>query len=49
MAITAAASITHDSGFHMNPRNLSTLLSCKQNIQLHGANIHIHNGKKKQN
>ena len=47
LAITAAASITHDSGFHMNPRNLSTLLSCKQNIQLHGANIHIHNGKKK--
>lgn len=28
MAITAAISITHESGFHMNPKNLSSLLSC---------------------
>ena len=24
----AALSMTHESGFHMNPKNLSTLLSC---------------------
>ena len=28
MAMIAAASITHESGFHMNPRNLRILLSC---------------------
>jgi hypothetical protein len=29
MAIIAAASITQESGFHMNPRNLTNLLSCQ--------------------
>ena len=29
MAMMAAASMTQDSGFHMKPRNLRTLLSCK--------------------
>jgi hypothetical protein len=29
MAMIAAASMTHDSGFHMNPRNLKNLLSCR--------------------
>lgn len=28
IAISAAASITHDNGFHMNPKNFSNLLSC---------------------
>jgi hypothetical protein len=28
MAMTAAASMTQDSGFHMNPKNLKILLSC---------------------
>jgi len=28
MAMTAAISMTQDSGFHMNPRNLRILLSC---------------------
>ncbi|URD95349.1 hypothetical protein MUK42_29021, partial [Musa troglodytarum] len=28
MAITAAASMTQDRGFHMNPKNFKTLLSC---------------------
>ena len=27
MAIIAAASMTHESGFHINPRNFSILLS----------------------
>ncbi|KVH72628.1 hypothetical protein Ccrd_025584 [Cynara cardunculus var. scolymus] len=32
IAIIAAASMTHDKGFHINPRNLRNLLSCvKQN------------------
>lgn len=29
MDIIAAASMTHDRGFHMNPKNLRSLLSCK--------------------
>jgi len=28
MAIMAAASITHESGFHIKPRNFSNLFSC---------------------
>jgi hypothetical protein len=28
MAMRAAASITHDKGFHINPKNFSILLSC---------------------
>jgi acid phosphatase family membrane protein YuiD len=28
IAMIAAASITHDRGFHMNPKNLRNLLSC---------------------
>lgn len=28
MAMIAAASITHERGFHINPRNFKTLLSC---------------------
>jgi hypothetical protein len=28
MAMIAAASITHDNGFHMNPKNLRILLCC---------------------
>lgn len=28
MAMIAAASITHDRGFHINPKNFKTLLSC---------------------
>jgi hypothetical protein len=31
MAIIAAASITHDNGFHIKPKNLSILLSCNAN------------------
>lgn len=37
MAMMAAISMTHDSGFHMNPRNLRSLLSCyylKSELQL---------------
>jgi hypothetical protein len=30
IAMMAAASITHDKGFHMNPRNLRNLDSCTQ-------------------
>ncbi|KAM0957065.1 hypothetical protein ACFX2A_025766 [Malus domestica] len=30
MAMIAAASITHDRGFHMKPKNLSTLFSCSK-------------------
>lgn len=29
MAMIAAASITHDKGFHIKPRNLRILLSCE--------------------
>jgi hypothetical protein len=29
IAMIAAASMTHESGFHMKPRNLRILLSCK--------------------
>lgn len=29
IAMIAAASITHERGFHMNPKNLRILLSCK--------------------
>ncbi|BAT18278.1 Os12g0638750 [Oryza sativa Japonica Group] len=29
MAMIAAASMTHESGFHMNPKNLRNLLSCQ--------------------
>jgi len=29
MAIIAAASITQDSGFHINPKYFNILLSCK--------------------
>jgi hypothetical protein len=28
MAMIAAASMTQDSGFHMNPKNFKNLLSC---------------------
>jgi hypothetical protein len=28
IAISAAASITHNNGFHIKPRNLRNLLSC---------------------
>jgi hypothetical protein len=28
IGISAAASITHDNGFHMKPRNLRNLFSC---------------------
>jgi hypothetical protein len=31
MAMIAAASITQDKGFHINPKNFSILLSCKRN------------------
>jgi hypothetical protein len=30
IAMMAAASITHDKGFHMNPRNLRNFDSCTQ-------------------
>jgi len=30
MAMIAAASITHDRGFHIKPKNLSNLLSCSR-------------------
>jgi len=33
MAINAAASMTHDNGFHINPRNLRILLSCSSNTK----------------
>jgi hypothetical protein len=29
IAMIAAASITHESGFHINPKNFKNLLSCK--------------------
>jgi len=29
MAIIAAASMTQDNGFHMNPKNLRILLCCR--------------------
>jgi hypothetical protein len=31
LAIVVVASITHDNGFHINPKNLSILLSFKAN------------------
>jgi len=31
MAMIAAASMTHEGGFHINPKNFRTLLSCKNN------------------
>ena len=39
IAIIAAASITHDKGFHMNPRNFKNLLSCKS----HALALHLQN------
>jgi len=29
IAMIAAASITHERGFHINPKNFKNLLSCK--------------------
>jgi len=29
MAMIVAASMTHERGFHINPKNFKTLLSCK--------------------
>jgi hypothetical protein len=33
MDITAAPSITHDSGFHMKPKNFQILLSWREGIK----------------
>jgi hypothetical protein len=33
IAISAAASITHDNGFHMKPRNLRNLFSCTKALR----------------
>jgi hypothetical protein len=44
MAMMAAASMTQDSGFHMNPRNLSSLLSCRMIQQISGNIREIYRG-----
>jgi hypothetical protein len=43
MAMIAAASMTHDSGFHMNPKNFRNLLSC---IHAHIYRVRTHDGRK---
>jgi len=35
MAMIAAASMTHERGFHINPKNFKTLLSCKIHKERH--------------
>lgn len=35
IAMMAAASMTHDKGFHIKPKNLRILLSCLQNVKIH--------------
>jgi hypothetical protein len=37
IAMIAAASITHESGFHINPKNFKNLLSCKIHNTRHKA------------
>jgi len=41
IAINAAASITHDNGFHIKPRNLRTLFSCTTEVNTSQESQHI--------
>jgi hypothetical protein len=41
IAINAAASITHDNGFHIKPRNLRTLFSCTTEVNTSHESQHI--------
>lgn len=46
MAMIAAASMTHDKGFHINPKNFKILLSCERYVSRLMPKYNVSNTKK---